>query len=86
MTAETIVLDDNKKKVMAIHHTNWLNDPTTKASEQVLDAQIKRVEEYLSSKSMDKDVSDATIRHYAVQLKTLKTIKKLLYDTTTFVA
>lgn len=86
MTPETIVKEDNRRKVMAVHHSNWLNDSTTKESLRVLNAHIEKVEELISFRSMDSDVTDATIRHYAVQLKTLKTVRKLLYDTQTFIA
>jgi hypothetical protein len=73
--------------VLASSHAEWLSHPITRMMfQQILDKQIESLTDKISDNSISTDLSDATIRHYAVQLKTLKTIKKVLYDTETFIA
>lgn len=73
------------KRLLSVNHHNWLNDNTTKHTLRVLEDRINRVTDFIAKKSKDKDVSDAMIRWYTVELETLKSVKKEIYDTTTFV-
>ena len=73
--------------ILHSQHNEWLNHPITRlVFSQVLDKQIESVTDKIAEGSMTTDLSDATIRHYAVQLKTLKTVRKVMYDTETFIA
>lgn len=73
--------------VLHSNHNEWLNHPITRLLQvKILDKQIETLVDKIADSSMSTDVSDQTIRHYAVQLKTLKTIRKVTYDTETFIA
>ena len=68
-------------------HAEWLNHPVTRLLfSKILDKQIETVSDKIADSSMSTDVSDQTVRHFAVQLKTLKTVRKVMYDTETFIA
>ena len=75
-----------KQEVDLLHH-QWLQNPVTKQTLKLLEDQHKRVVGFISNEASNvANTSDATIRQFAVQLKTIETIKKLIYDTPTFVA
>ena len=76
---------DLRRKELSLHHAAWLEQPMTKTSMKVLEAHEKTVTEMIASSSMNKDLSDAYVRQLTVQLQTIKAIRKLLYDTETFV-
>ena len=67
-------------------HKQWLHLEITKALNAALDKHITLVEDKLCGSSMDKDVPDEHIRRLVVQLATIKTTKKLINETETFVA
>jgi GH35 family endo-1,4-beta-xylanase len=73
--------------VLHSNHVEWLNHPMTRlVFSKILDKQIETVSDKIADSSMSTDVSNETVRHFAVQLKTLKTIRKVMYDTETFIA
>ena len=73
--------------IIASNHAEWLNHPVTRlVFSRILDKQIENISDKIADNSMSTDVSDQTVRHFAVQLKTLKTIRKVMYDTETFIA
>jgi hypothetical protein len=73
--------------VLHSNHVEWLNHPMTRlVFSKILDKQIELVSDKIADSSMSTDMSNETVRHFAVQLKTLKTIRKVMYDTDTFIA
>lgn len=74
------------EKIMLLHHQEWLQQPMTKTLLRIIDKHESSVADKLAGSAMDKDVQDDHIRRLATQLATTKTIRKLIYDSETFVA
>lgn len=66
-------------------HEQWLRDAITRETMKLLDKHEAMLASNLAALSTDNSLSDAQFRQYAVQLKTIKTIRNLIYDTETFV-
>lgn len=69
----------------AAFHQQWLKEAVTRETRQLLDKHEEMLTKNLAALSTDNSLSDAQFRQYAVQLKTIKTIRNLIYDTETFV-
>jgi len=72
--------------IFAQQHKQWLTEPLTKALLAALDKHESSIADLIASSAMDKDKPDDHIRRLATQLATIKQVKKLTYDTPTFVA
>jgi hypothetical protein len=73
-------------EVMSSDHRRWLEDPITKTLLYILNKHEGNIADAIASSSMDPNLTDAIVRQYAVQLQNTKTIKKIVYDTPTFIA
>lgn len=74
---------DNDIELFKQDHQMWLRHPITKAFLARLDKHETKLSDVLANSAMNKDIDDATVRRYATQLQTTKTIKNLAYDTET---
>lgn len=78
-------LEDRKKEI-SFAHNEWMSHPVTKQALALINFHEQSVIDVIAAASIqDKEVSDAKIRHFAVQLQTLKTIKSLIFNETKFV-
>lgn len=67
-------------------HEEWKRQPVTTQLARILDKQVVDITDLMAQSSMAIDtVSDQRIRLLSVQLKTIRTIKTLIYDTNAFV-
>lgn len=73
-------------KDVGINHQAWLMQPMTKTLKYILQKHEERLADAIANASGDLNLPDTHVRQLAVQLKTTKTIKNLIYDTPTFVA
>lgn len=78
------MLMPNQIKELESAHRQWNEHPITKHFLRMLKDQKERVVDILANNSIT--ASDEQLRCYAVQLKTIETIKTLAHDTTTFIA
>lgn len=80
--------DINKKSrdLLISNHQSWLQSPVTQVTQQLLDKRIQNCVDAIADKSLNKDLPDSFIRHYAAQLRILKTLKQDLYDSEHFIA
>ena len=78
MSHETI------KQDTLLLHQQWLQHPITKQVKSVLEAQSAWISKSISDGSMNQTIPDNHFRQLAVQLKTIETIKTLLYDSEKF--
>lgn len=76
---------DNHDDIIGVEHIQWLLDPITKTLQYILTQHETKLIDAIANASMDNNLSDQYIRQLAVQLKTTKTIKKVIYDTPTFI-
>lgn len=70
---------------LATEHQSWLQHNTTQGLRIALDKLTTRITDFIAAESTSKDTPDNIVRLYAAQLKQLNTIKKIIYDTSTFV-
>ena len=73
------------KELTAFHH-QWLQDPMSKQVLQTLNNHGDAIQRSMVVNASNGAISDAQTRYFAVQLQTIETIKKLIYDTETFIA
>ena len=73
------------KNIIEVQHAEWLQHPVTCLVKQIVDKQENRLIDLIASASSDESVTDAHIRRLAVQLKTIKTTKKIIHETPTFI-
>jgi hypothetical protein len=77
---------EEREQVMSVDHAQWLMHPMTKTLLYILNKHEQHLSDTIANASMDPNLSDQYVRQLAVQLKTTKTIKKTINETTTFVA
>lgn len=70
---------------LATEHQSWLQHNTTQGLRIALDKLEQKLTQFIANESTNKDIPDNIIRLYAAQLKQLTAIKKIIYDTPTFV-
>lgn len=78
----------NKKSsdLLLSNHVTWLHNPVTVETKKIIDERIDKIVNAIADASLNKDLPDTFVRHYAAQLRILKTIKKDLYDSESFIA
>lgn len=67
-------------------HAHFRDSQMARELEKILKKQEELILGEQISQCVRFDVPDATFRKFAVQLQTIKTVRKLIYDTETFVA
>jgi hypothetical protein len=77
--------DEQAIQQLGIEHQSWLQHNVTNGLRQALDKLELRLTTFIANESTNKDTPDNIIRLYAAQLKQLTAIKKIIYDTPTFV-
>lgn len=78
-----------KEETQAIfgqQHKQWLHEPITRAFTSALEKHEAFIADKIASQAMDRDVTPEHIRLLAAQLSTIKHVRKLTHDTTTFTA
>ena len=71
--------------ILQVNHAQWLNDPITKTLLHILTKHEERIITSIAAAAMNQTLSDTYVRQLSVQLNTVKTIKKTIYDTPTFI-
>lgn len=74
-----------KSALLIQQHQQWLGNAITHSVRALLDQHEENIINTLANRSLDKETSTETVRLWTAQLKTTKAIKKLIYDTETFV-
>lgn len=77
--------DEQAIEQLSREHQSWLQHNVTNGLRQALDILESKLTTFIANESTNPDKSDNIIRLYAAQLKQLITIKKIIYDTPTFV-
>jgi hypothetical protein len=72
--------------ILAQEHKQWLHLTITKGLTTALDKHENFIADKIAMFAMDKDTTPEHVRLLAAQLATVKTIKKLIYDTETYIA
>jgi ribosomal protein S13 len=68
----------------ANQHVQWLRDSTTIAVTKILDQQIEKLSDYISSNAATEGITDQRIRWQANQLNALRRVRGLMFDTGIF--
>jgi hypothetical protein len=70
---------------LATEHQSWLQQNCTKGLRDGIDKLERKMVEFMSEHSTDASMTDFEIRIRAAQLKQINALKKIIYDTPTFV-
>jgi hypothetical protein len=71
-------------KEFAVYHEEWLRHPVTKKFIEMLNNHKQHIAGKIAVASGDPNVTDAQIRQFATQLKTVATIEMLATETAAF--
>lgn len=73
------------RKELVLLHQQWCDYQITKTTARIITEHKQRIIDAMLIAASDTNVNDAKIRYFAVQLQTIETIEKLIYDTDTFI-
>lgn len=70
---------------LAAEHQSWLQHNTTQGLRQAIEKLERKLVDFMAEQSTDPNKPDNLFRLYSAQLKQINTLKKIIYDTPTFV-
>ena len=76
-----------KSPELEVLHRQWLTYPVTQQLGRVLDKHSERIIESICAEASNTDEdSDKKLKVFAVQLQKTRTLKRVIYDTDTFIS
>lgn len=75
-----------EEKIPALEHKIWLNHPVTKKLVAFLATHETLIADRVASSAMDKETTPEHVRLLAAQLATVKTISKVINETSLFIS